>query len=144
LALFTHPAVSTGDGARALCNSVHLSLETEDNVKARFELPEVRAFAQRLLTLCPILPWVAGLSTPFYREIIYAVLTELHVTYQDRKPGKYAVTFRIEDMEEIIRSQEKEIVRIGKQAGISSEFYEQRASDLARYLRDGVDLESSH
>ena len=143
LALFTRSALAKKESARALCNSLQLSLQNEDMAKARCEVPEIRAFAQRLVEECPVLPWVVNLSTPFYREVIYSILPELHVTYQDHKPGKFAATYRIGDMEKIIRSQEKEIARIGKRAGISTGTYRQRAFDVARYLRDGVDLASN-
>jgi hypothetical protein len=130
LALFTRSAVTQADGAGALLNSLHLALENKSKPKASFENPDIRAFAQRLVKECSVLPWVAGLSTPFYREIVYTILPEIHVTYQDHKPGKYAVTYRVEEMEEVIADQVKQIKGIGELAGVSPDAVE----------RDGVDL----
>jgi hypothetical protein len=69
------------ESARALRNSLHLALEAETLKIAQFEVPAVRAFCKRLVDGCPVLPWVAALSSPFYREIIYAILPEIRVAY---------------------------------------------------------------
>ncbi len=94
LALFTEAAVAKRDNALALRNTLHLGFPSVGSKKVRFESPAYRAFCKRLLSECPILPWVAALSSPFYREVIYSVLPEIRVTYRDQKPGKYQVTYR--------------------------------------------------
>jgi hypothetical protein len=140
LALFTAAAVARRETALALRNTLHLGFPSLGMKKARFENAAIRAFCKRLLKECPILPWVVGLSTPFYREVIYSVLPEIRVTYRDQKPGKYQVTYRVEDMDRVIHKQVKQIEKIGKTAGIYPVAIEARQIRLNRYLRDGEDL----
>jgi hypothetical protein len=140
LALFTESAIAKRDAALALRGSLHLSLESESKKIARFEITAVRRFCNRLLNECSVLPWVAALSTPFYREVIYGVLPEIRVAFQDQKPGKYSVTYRVADLEKVIARQVKAIEKIGKRAGIYPVAIEARASTLSRYLHDGVDI----
>jgi hypothetical protein len=140
LALFTEAVLAQRESALALRNSLQLALPSVGRNTARFENEHIRAFCKRLVRQCPVLPWVASLSTPFYREVIYATMGEIHVTYQDQKPGKYAATFGVEEMEEIIGGQVEQISKIGYGAGVSPKVVEERISSLTRYLRDGVDL----
>ncbi len=140
LALFTEAAVAKRDSALALRNTLHLGFPSVGSKKVRFEIPAYRVFCKRLLKECPILPWVAAFSTPFYREVIYSVLPEIRVAYRDRKPGKYQVTFRVEDMDKVIRKQVKQIEKIGMTAGLYPVAIEARTIRLTRYLRDGADI----
>ena len=142
LALFTEQSVSSPAGARALMGAVHINLDLPADKKktAPCEIPEVRAFCKRLMAECPILPWIAALSTPFYMNVIYSILPEIRVTYFDDQPGKYRTTFPGKDMENIIEKQVKAVAKIAKRAKVSPVTAGARVMGLQAYLQEGKSL----
>jgi hypothetical protein len=119
LALFNQHALAQTDSASDLLNSLHISLDIPKlRHRVSFERPEVRAFCQRLVQECYVLPWVCSLSTQLYREIVYATLPEIRVTYSDSHPGEYVTRFCVEDMQAVVDPQSAALQIIARQAQI--------------------------
>jgi hypothetical protein len=139
LALFTRSALASHESAHALLNSVQLNfnLGRRKDVTA-CDVPQVRTLCLRLFAECPVLPWIANLRTQSYGEVVYSILPNIQVTYDE--PGSYEVVFKEADMEEALVRQVAAILRVGETAKIQPDVVRERIESLTRYLREGVNI----
>ena len=135
-ALFTHAAVCSYEGGRALLNSVYINLDMGRKVDVLpCEIPWMRKFCRRLVWDCPVLPWVAFLGNEAYQQIVYASLNEAKVVHHG--DGKYEITYRVAEMDALIARQIAQMQYINDNSGyMPPEILRGRVEALTAYLKD--------
>ena len=139
VALFTRSALASHEAAHALLNTVQIDFDLgRRKGVAACDVPQVQKLCGRLFDECPVLPWIAALGTQSYCEVIYSILPDIQVSYEE--PRSYEVLYKEADMEKAIARQVAAIRRVGETAKIQPEIVRERIESLSRYLRQGVNI----